>query len=349
MPLGGTKRRFSEIDSPQTHYFAPFFGGTGQSVAPSVRGPFLKSGAYRSDIKPLTTIKQARAIMARGRYGRGKKKGKGKKKKSRATYSTRSRTFNRGRYASRKHIGVGFPPRMNGVLKLHQNVNNISADETFNRRIGQILLVDMNNDQRMTSLVPSEGVSHWITGLLGDVATRYGTPYFFDTLKSLYTEYYITKIKAITRFCMKDTDVQDDITIAYKTFKPHDDEQEIVRNSGSTELLASQDRLKQIRLRPLSANVAGGGQIKTIVQSWIVKNWIPARVWFSEQGDITVGEKGFVSTLAIDSGNASHSPRCIFWAWKTKSGNAIDKQSISVEQDIYYTYTAFGRKLPAVS
>ncbi len=289
-------------------------------------------------------------------YGRGKGPGKRyfkkkrtyrKKRTSRASYSTRAKTSSKKRYASRKTIGVGFPPRMTGVLKMAAWFNNItSSAATY--RIGQMNLVDMNNDQRVPSTVTVEGTSHWMNGTAGATLDQYPTPYFFDTLKTLYTEYYITKIKTIIKFMSQDTTNTDDMTIAMKTFKPHDDEAETVRNSTDAELIRSQDRIKTIILRPLAAGM-GGKQVKTVVLNWIVKNWIPARVWFNEQSDVQVGEKIFTSTTAIDSGNASHTPRCIFWAWKTRNGALIDDNAISVTQTTYYTYTAFGRKLPAVS
>ncbi len=274
----------------------------------------------------------------------------GRRRKSKARYSTRSKTSNNKRYASRKNLGIGFPPRMTGILKMFKTIKNVTSEAT-RFFIGQFALCDMNNDQR-AGTVPSTngGTSCWVIGSAGASLSQYRTPYFFDTLKTLYTEYYITKIKMITTFFSEDADLQDDITVAYKTFKPHDDEGELVRNSASAELIASQDRVRTFKIAPLNAG-RNSKQKHTLVQTWIPKNWIPARVWFSEQSlqPGAIGARTFTDTDLVTPAEASHAPRCIYWAWNSRNEALIQDNALSIETKCYYTYTAFGRKLPAVS
>lgn len=335
-----------------------FFGGSRPRTFHEWKG---RPGAIKSDWRKFGTANLKVMPTIRGRYRKRntpKKYGKrggyavrrrsGGRGRSRATYSTRTRSKSTKRYASRKVLGVGLPPRINGTLKCHNAVAGITSSAAT-MRIGQMNLVDMNNNQRTPSTVTVEGASHWMTGTAGAAATIYNTPYYFDSIKSLYTQYYITDIWTSITFYNRDTTAIDDITIAYKIFKPHDDEAETARNATSSELIMSQDRIKSFHLNPTESSRTGGSTKKTIVIKAHIKNWVPARVWFSEQEEIGVGEKTFASTLAFDSGNASHQPRVVFWAWKTTSGTLIDDTALSLEQLVWYTYTGFGRKLPAVS
>ncbi len=299
--------------------------------------------------RPDQMVYKKKNFRYKGRKYTARWKG-GRRRKSKATYSTRSKTSNNKRYASRKNLGIGFPPRMTGTLKMYKTIDDVTS-EAATHRIGQMNFNDMNNDQR-TSTVPATngGSSHWVIGAAGAALSIYRTPYYFDTLKTLYTEYYITAVKMVTKFFSADTEQEDWITVAYKSFKPHDDELEIMRGSGSVELIASQDRIRTFKLAPINAAVTGK-QTKTIIQTWKPRNWIPARVWFGEQNlqDGAVGSRFFTDTNDVTPQEAAHAPRCIYWAWLSRNEAPIQDGALSVETKCYYTYTAFGRKLPAVS
>lgn len=288
--------------------------------------------------------------MPKGRYkrrGRATRRPRRRVRRTKASYSMRARTSNSRRYARKKNLGVGVPPRLSGILKSFVRSNDITSVGA-KLRIGVINLVDMNNDQRTGAGADDEGSSHWIEGTAGATQAQYTTPMYFDTIKSLYTQYYITKIDTHITFYNLHGLVESDITIAYKTFKPHDDEAEAAFNSSSAEAIVCQDRLKRFKLGPANAARTGRTQ-KTIKLSWKPKNWIPARVWFSEQSDLGVGEKTFTSTGVFTHELMSHVPRTVFWAWFTRDGAPPDDSSIGVEQITYYHYTAFGRKLVSVS
>lgn len=315
-------------------------------------GTFPPAKRQRTMVRKRYASSRGTYISSTGRTSRGPRtrmRRTRRRTSSKASYSTRARTSNSRRYAKRQNLGLGFPPRLTGVLKMFQTFAGVTAEgSTF--LIGQFNIVDMNNDQRAgATQALNDGTSHWNAGTAGVTVGLYRTPYFFDTLKSLYNEYYITKIKMVTKFMMEDTDVKDDITICYKTFKPHDDTGEVIRDSVVPEQIASQDRMRKFKLSPLNT-ARNGQQSKTIVQTWIPKNWIPARVWFSEQEDVAgVGSKVFTDVTQQTKAQAAHAPRCMYWAWDTRTETSIEDAALTVISTVYYTYTAFGRKLPAVS
>lgn len=308
---------------------------------------FSKKYGSTKSVAPSTRNKMPRGRYPRRRSTRRTRRKSTTRRRTRASYSTKARTSNNRRYARKKSLGVGVPPRLSGILKSFVRSNDITSVGS-KLRIGVINLVDMNNDQRTGAGADDEGASHWIEGTAGATQTQYTTPMYFDTIKSLYTQYYITKIDTHITFYNLHALIESDITIAYKTFKPHDDEAEAAFNSSSAEAIVCQDRIKRFKLGPANAARTGRTQ-KTIKLSWKPKNWIPARVWFSEQADLGVGEKTFTSTGVFTHELMSHVPRTVFWAWFTRDGAPPDDSSIGVEQITYYHYTAFGRKLVSVS
>ncbi len=290
----------------------------------------------------------AKRIKASNGNGRPKTNGF-MRRNGKAGYSTRSKGQQGERYQKSQRIGTGFPPRMSGILKMQLQSDDLD-NEGSSLRIGQMILVDMNNDQRGATAVATEGLSHWTEFNAGTpLNQRYRTPFYFDTLASLYQEYLISYVSTKITFQNNMNEVAGDMSICYKTFKPHDDEAEVLRKTTSAELIQSQDRMKILRLNPQIAGRTGRPSTKTIWIKWKVSDWIPARVWFSEQADTGIGEKIFSSTAEITDVLASHMPRVVFWAFHSFTGTGIVAGELSVDQQVWYHYTAFGRKLPSLS
>ncbi len=240
-------------------------------------------------------------------------------------------------------MSIGFPIKISGVLKSYYANANLESP-TGEKYLGVINLCDMNNDQRTAQgTVANEGTSHWVTGG-APVISQIFTPYYFDTLKGLYKNYLIKKIHIRLQICNIDVSTQDDITIAYKLLRGHDDESEDLRGATTAELIICQPGIKLLHLNPQAAARTGRPSRQTINLTYDVMKMVPKRLYFAEATEAGgVGEKDFSATTGYSRGTAAQAPRVMFWAWKTFTGNSVDADSLSLEQNIWYTYTAYNR------
>ncbi len=325
-------------------------------MAMSAAAPYAFQLGYQGASMAHNYARKHQLYRRGAQYAAGKIQAawRGRKKRTRfvaPSYSSNKRrkvfTRNRGSLPRSISLGLGIAPKAQGTLKSHVCINNVDC-AIAKLRIGQIHLCDMNNDQRTAQgNADNEGISHWGTSQAPTIQ-RYPTPYYFDTIKSLYENYLIKGFMTRITFFYRDVTADDDVCIAYKIFNPDDDDDDVVRNSADAELIMSQDGVRKIYLTPTNA-ARTGGQRKTITIKVNPTKLITKRKYYAESTAIGVGEKDFDDTAAIINGSANGAPRIVFWAWKARSCNILDATTLSVEQTCYYRYVAYNRKAPAIS
>ncbi len=244
-------------------------------------------------------------------------------------------------------MGLGFPLRVKGMMRtsqVHSAVDTLTGKFMF----CYINCVDMNNNQRSAQgTVGEEGVSHVVVTATGIILL--GTPHFFDQYGTFYLNYLLYKVSWVMTLACFDTTLTDDITVAWKLIKPHDDANNTLKNTSSVEIIRATPGMNFVILSPAAAGRGGNAQRKTIRGYVNVFSIVPKRVYYSESGETTVGEKTFASTAAISEANAAIGPRFVFWAWKTFADTTLDTDTLGMSLDLIYHYTAYDRVVGAVS
>lgn len=250
-------------------------------------------------------------------------------------------------------LSLGFPPQVRGILKSYLGIANMDSP-TVGFKIIAINMCDMNNDQRAVDGTPAdEGVSHVVTA--ASTITQLPTPYYFDTLKSLFFHYIIQKVDYLITVTNAGTGIATDITVAWKMMRPHDDGANEVMNSTSPEIIMSQDGIRTKKINPSNA-ARNGKQTMTIKGSYNCVKSIPKRIYYTEgqhqaSGDAAgnVGEQEFASTIGFDSTQQSKQPRLAVWAWNTFTNLTTTTDALDVTILLKYHYRAYDRNMPAVS
>jgi len=246
------------------------------------------------------------------------------------------------------YLGLGFPEKIKGVLKSTTAIKAIDTP-TSQFHFALLHLCDMNNDLRTASAAADEGTSHLITAVTPTL-TQLRAPYYFDDIAVHFVNYLIKKISWKMVILNNEAAASDDITVAWKLLRSHEDTNSNLKQQASVEVLKSTAGMRTRRINPTVATRTGRPSSTTIYGSYLIHKIVPKRVYFAEATEAGVGEKTFASTAAITDGAGFHaSPRVVFWAWNTFDQSHISADALSVVLEVRYHYTAFNSKVAEAS
>ncbi len=294
---------------------------------PGRRGPYLK-----------------RNTMARKSFVRAARTPRRNFKKK---YGSRGATRKNATIDNAAWFGLGMPLRIKGQMKA--SLTSAGVETLANKfMFAFINCVDMNNDNRtVQGTVANEGLTHVVISTTAIARVR--APMYFDQIASLYLHYLIRRVGWIMTIVNLDGTLSEDITIAWKLMKSHDDTTNDIKDTTIVEKIRTTPGMNFMTLAPSTAARTGNPSKKTIKGFVNVFAMVPKRVYYTESGEATVGEKTFASTAAIIDTSAAIGPRFVFWAWKTLTEAHIDIDVLGISLDVTYDYTAYDRIVPTTS
>lgn len=241
----------------------------------------------------------------------------------------------------------GFPQSIKGVLK--SSIMSAAVDApTGDFNFALINLVDMNNDQRTSTVFATNaGTSHIVVNVDGTMALL-RTPYYFDEIAANYRNYVIRKVGWKLQVSNQLAASGADITVAYKVFKGNEGAMSSLLSTGSVEILKATPGMRFITLNPAIATRTGGRSKRTLSGFVNVIKLVTKRSYYTEAADVGPGEKAF-SAAASWGPTITTGPRIIFWAWTTFSEGVIGADAMDASLQVSHYYTAYDKIIPGVS